>query len=99
MKKEIIEKEVFYGSFDNPICTREINRLALEKGVTVLDTDIITQDWDDECLKVEVSVTRMKTETDQELEARKKTDEDMKVRMKDYRRKRYLRLKEEFENE
>jgi len=97
--KEIIEKEVFYGSFSEPISLKQIKELALEKDVTILDTDVIIQELPEDRIDYDVSVLRPVMETDQEFEARKKATEISTKRTKEYRRKHYLKLKKEFENE
>ncbi len=99
MKKREIEKEVFHTSVDDPISIGEIKELAFETNVTILDTDIMIQCQDDEYYRYDISILRTRMETNEEFEVRKKREENSSNHRKEARRRNYLMLKEEFENE
>ena len=99
-EKTNIEIEIAFGSYNDPINLGEIKKLVAEKGEELLDSDVIMQFFEpDDSYSYDVSITRMRIETDEEFEARIKREERSKNTAKDFRRKRYLKLKEEFENE
>jgi len=99
-EKKNIEVEIAFGAYNDPINLGEIRELVAKNGHELIDSDVVTQDFDaDDSYKYDVSVTRWRIETDEEFELRIKREERSSSVAKDYRRKTYMKLKEEFENE
>jgi len=114
IKREKIEKTVFHHSkrlskyTETPMYTwREIKKEFEKAKFELQDDDVLFISYDDghygedfcsdPCYYVEV--TRIREETDEELEARIKEIESSRKKSKEKRYERYLELKKEFESE
>jgi hypothetical protein len=111
MKRKQIETEIVHtGRYcsnysDNRYKWSEVLQILKEKNVTLQDSDILevglAPGWDDGDSArddyYELTVTRVREETDEEFEVRKQQKELFIARNKQSRLEQYLKLKEEFE--
>jgi hypothetical protein len=93
MEKEIMQKQLLWMEKDTPITWKDIKHIKFQ------DDDVI------QCFENGYNgswfayIVRQQLETDEEFEERKKTLEKMRESSREKRYQKYLKLKEEFENE